>query len=605
MRGAAHLRHQLIETTVIASEHHDHAVPWKSHDTIQRETARIQQDLLRTNVIISSRSSTPTRLRAKSSTPTRLRARPSSPTRPVIREKTSVSGEPASSNRYTSRASTPTSLFSIPNQSTRDKPPAVVSDDEDFDDVWSKLRPVQARQKKVDREVVHLSPRSDLVGSLCGEKDLNCLSFASRGDASKWADFGLLENPPPIQKRPQDAGNAKATEANPKSTTAHVHKRLESSDFKILQAIPVPNEQSPKKSLQAPLASQNDVVETRVSVLCLDLKSKRKEHGNNVVQTDFQDPPLISFIESDNDDDDNAVDVTVSVYKAENTPKPAVTRMGSFMGKYSERLSCIIPKFSSATPATSTSTTPSREQRQGPPSFEEYKPQFSGDDEIEIAPLTRSEKSNVLRDYSLLIEDPAYLHAQQAGFLWQSLVGQHVRFPRHWWNGQRGPPMNDKDETLSPWYHLGSSPVRNHKLLKNIVRNRASSGRLLLHILVRDALSGETVCDLAIGCYHPNARGIRKKQEADRSQEGERNVWMAFRKRTQWSVTVLDQWLKADKDFRSPIGKGSITNHNVRVVYGEKSPLETLFLSESDLLEIISKAPESPALALCESFVFS
>lgn len=565
MRGAALLRHQLIENTVIAHEHehHDHAIYWKSQDIIQREKARIQDDIRHTSStdLISSASSTPTRHRTSSFPKQSL---------------------PCSSTRSSSRESPLTGLPLSPNQSARDKLPAVVSDDDNFDDVWSRLRPVPVREQKVDPDVLDLSARYDSAENLCGERYLSCVSFASRADASKWADSGRLGHLSAIHFRPRGAGHTKTTVLT----------------LKCASSLPV---------------SQNGK-DARASVLIRDQQSKSAHRVNHAARKDHEDVTLLSFFEDDHDDDSGiglSADNDESIRQPFNrSAAPNQSKHLKFLGKYSESLSCIIPKFSSATPATSSSTAQSRAQHQRSPSFEEYKAHFSDDDdEIEITFSARSDQSKTLCGYSFLLQDPAYLHAQQAGLLWQSLVGQHVRFPRHWWNGLRGPPMTigSKEEQLPPWYHLGSCSIRNHQALKRIVRNRASPGRLLLHVLVRDGLSGDIVCDLAVGCYHPNARGIRKTQKPDLSLENTRQVWMAFRNRTRWSVPVIDQWINSEVECRSPIGKNPITNDNILVVYGGKSPLETMLLSEGDLSEVISKAHKScpPALVLCESYVFN
>ncbi len=326
---------------------------------------------------------------------------------------------------------------------------------------------------------------------------------------------------------------------------------------------------------------------------------------NNAVRKTNEDVTLLSFFE--NEDDDSVKDLCAD--DGENVQSllhpTAVGRKSNhlkkLLGKYSESISCIIPNFSSVTPSTS----PSREQRP----LEEYKPHFRDDeDEIEVT-FAPEPSEKTLNDYTFLLQDPAYLHAQQAGFLWQSLVGQHVRFPYHWWNGLRGPPMsrrgNPEDESY-PWYHVGSCAVQNHKALQRIVRNRASPGRVLLHVLVRDALSGDIICDLAVGCYHPNARGIRMTQKADPMKKTTRHVWMAFRNRTRWSVAVIEQWIKSEVQCRSPIGKCPITNGNILFVYGENPPLETLYLSENSLSELHGRANKfyPLPLMLCDSFVF-
>ena len=232
-------------------------------------------------------------------------------------------------------------------------------------------------------------------------------------------------------------------------------------------------------------------------------------------------------------------------------------------------------------------------------------------------PLVSSVEEMPRVDYSMLLADPAYLHAQKAGFLWQSLVGQHVRFPSRWWNGARSPPMRDDPLDSSEWQYRGRYTVRGHDALRKLVRNRGAAGRLLLHIVVQDLMTHKPVQDIAVGCYHPNARGIRKSAAADESLEDCRDVWIAVRKRCSYCVSVLDHLLKQEGDgdkkkfCTSPLGRGRrVTNQNVRVVYGEKPPMETIFCPESEVFERLSSVPTDsvqqscPPLLLLEDFVF-
>lgn len=203
-------------------------------------------------------------------------------------------------------------------------------------------------------------------------------------------------------------------------------------------------------------------------------------------------------------------------------------------------------------------------------------------------------------DYDSLLRDPAYLHAQEAGFLWQSLVGQHVRFPRHWWNGARGPSMG-ADRFVS-WQYLYRMSVPRHKILQKLVNNRASSGRLLLHMIVQDFMTHRPVQDIIIGCFHPNARGVRSTEQPDKSKELDRDIWMAVRK---VNDSVLDS-LWVGLIHKTPLGSGTVDNTNVRVVFGDQPPLETIFIAENELYERLSNTlRKCPALQLLEEFVFS
>ena len=210
-------------------------------------------------------------------------------------------------------------------------------------------------------------------------------------------------------------------------------------------------------------------------------------------------------------------------------------------------------------------------------------------------------------EYEMLMKDPAYRHAQAAGYLWQSLVGQQIRFPSRWWNGARGPPIGEEG---GRWEYVGRYSIPGHRMLKKTVRNRASAGRILLHVIVQDLMTGKPVQDIVVGCFHPNARSIRQSQVAESSKEDSREVWLAVRKRSD-GISVLEPMLKWGA-ARQECGKGpllaKVTNDNVRAIYGDKPPLETIFLPESELFERLTSTNSSretcPPLMLLDEFVF-
>ena len=182
-------------------------------------------------------------------------------------------------------------------------------------------------------------------------------------------------------------------------------------------------------------------------------------------------------------------------------------------------------------------------------------------------------------NYSKLVRDPAYRHALSAGTLWQTLTSQHVRFPGHWWDGDRSPPMGMLEDaygngkSFCSWQYVSRNRVYSDPLLKKRVRNRASPGRILLHVIVRDLMTLLPVQDIAIGCFHPNARGIRRKEEPDPRDEDCREVWMAVRKRSEdESVSVVDRLLTEGRSIEdvaqiSPLGGlPRISNQNMRAV---------------------------------------
>ena len=169
--------------------------------------------------------------------------------------------------------------------------------------------------------------------------------------------------------------------------------------------------------------------------------------------------------------------------------------------------------------------------------------------------------------------------------------------------------------------YFGRQTVQRNRVLNQLVKGRASAGRLLLHIIVQDLMTRTPVQDIAIGCFHPNAKGIRKGDRALKRFEDCRDVWMAVRKRSKDSVSATDSLLYSQSNWdgghcmsRSPLGSGQrVTNTNVRSVFGDKAPLETIFLSEDELYERLASrillptldGAVSPPMAILEEFVFA
>jgi len=232
--------------------------------------------------------------------------------------------------------------------------------------------------------------------------------------------------------------------------------------------------------------------------------------------------------------------------------------------------------------------------------------------EEEEADNSHSLSSPLSKQFDRLQRDPAYLHAQEAGYLWQSLAGQHVRFPRPWFEGARGPPMG----TDALWQYIARHSVHKSPVFTHLVRNRAAPGRLLIHLIVRDLMTGMAVFDLAIGIFHPNARGVRTMKRPEPKDEESRHVWMAIRK-ISGSVSLMDAMLCRGKRLEevakeSPFGKErrSVTNLNMRAVFGDQPPVHTICIQESELYEKLSLAAEldpssanAPALLILKEFL--
>eukprot|EP00538_Stauroneis_constricta_P000457 CAMPEP_0119552500 /NCGR_PEP_ID=MMETSP1352-20130426/5471_1 /TAXON_ID=265584 /ORGANISM="Stauroneis constricta, Strain CCMP1120" /LENGTH=914 /DNA_ID=CAMNT_0007598741 /DNA_START=9 /DNA_END=2753 /DNA_ORIENTATION=+ len=235
---------------------------------------------------------------------------------------------------------------------------------------------------------------------------------------------------------------------------------------------------------------------------------------------------------------------------------------------------------------------------------------------------------------SMTQTDTGFRHALKSGTLWQSLVSQHVRFPKAWWNGARHPPMGvapSIDSTIplgrvsssvsaasestalggtTPgWRYFGRHRVGDNPVLNNqFVKNRGSAGRILLHILVQDMMTLEPVQDIAIGVVHPNARGIRPSNDPyDPQLEDCRDVWMALRSRNS-DTSVVQSLIQGHAEHDSPLGqRKAVNNLNMRVVFGDQPPEQTLFLQETELYDLLSSPDDvhemPPALVLLETYL--
>ncbi len=123
-------------------------------------------------------------------------------------------------------------------------------------------------------------------------------------------------------------------------------------------------------------------------------------------------------------------------------------------------------------------------------------------------------------------------------------------------------------------------------------------------------MTWKPVQDVVIGCFHPNARGIRETKNSDPKEERNRDIWLAVRRRSD-AVSAVDSLLMVGKPWEasnnaSPLGSRTrVANNNVRAVFGEEPPVETVFALESDLYQQLSNvSPGSSApLALLNAYV--
>ena len=229
-------------------------------------------------------------------------------------------------------------------------------------------------------------------------------------------------------------------------------------------------------------------------------------------------------------------------------------------------------------------------------------------------------------------KDEALAHAQRAGPLWRSLVGQHVRFPRSW-EGLLPPssPPLDENKCWSRWFYVARHRVKGDRRLNHPqigVKSRRSGGRILLHLSIRDTFEGHVSREIAVGCFHPNSRGVRHG-EPDPATEDVREVYMAVR----WVVdeggdglpsldldegdygAMIDAFLTQGKtrlDYKtqgSAIGhRKAVTNENVKAILGANPVAKKVELDEDELAEMLSahdgKLSRLPALLLLKSFLY-
>jgi hypothetical protein len=214
--------------------------------------------------------------------------------------------------------------------------------------------------------------------------------------------------------------------------------------------------------------------------------------------------------------------------------------------------------------------------------------------------------------YRELIHDPAFVHACNAGALWQSLVSQHVKMPSSWWNADRRPLLGSQYQR--PWNYVGRHRVEGNQVLNGFVHTRGSAGRVLLHMIVQDLVTLEPVQDIAIGCFHPNARGIRRTAAFDPDLEACRDVWIGVRRRNDDDESVLEALFRKGHGDRpadsSPLGsKYEVDNTNMRVVFGDQPPIQTMYIMESNLFETLSGLMREqslpPALLVMQEYLRS
>ena len=447
-----------------------------------------------------------------------------------------------------------------------------------FSDIWRNCGPVtppRMEQQRAVNESLEYSMDESMVDEV--------RTFQSKGDASQWADGAALVSP-----ADSCGGSPNTQMGRDKAPTmkvkTHYFDHQENYDF-----------------------IENDYIDEfeldDYDEVCHPLYSRKESVAKTTNKA--QPKPLLKR---------NVTPPTCAQENAHQTVPEAPKKRGRQKGSPSASTLKIVSRVALPKPKEEKNISPRStalfdEHRQGPPS-----PDNSFNSSVASSHQEKNHNAHVpsplQMDYDLLLQDPAYRHAQRAGHLWQSLVGHHIRFPSRWWNGARAPPLGlDNDAT---WQYVGRY-ASNDKRLRQFVKNRASPGRLLLHIVMLDLVTCKPLQDICVGCFHPSARGIRETEKANPNWEGVRDLWLAVRKRMS-GVSVMDAHLNIGQEAptKSPLGaKRKVTNQNVRAVFGELPPVETLFVPESYLYELYitalkrHKHAASPPLLLLQEFVFA
>mmetsp|Transcript_14079 Transcript_14079/g.19778 ORF Transcript_14079/g.19778 Transcript_14079/m.19778 type:complete len:774 (+) Transcript_14079:97-2418(+) len=176
-----------------------------------------------------------------------------------------------------------------------------------------------------------------------------------------------------------------------------------------------------------------------------------------------------------------------------------------------------------------------------------------------------------------------YQNQKRTGVLWSHLVRQQAQLAGDWYDNSgfraEGPKAfaalsKQKNPSNLPWRYTRHDRFYSNSILEGFVPDRSSPGRILLHIVVRDE-RGKYVEDLAVGCYHPYAYDLNQVMREDC-----RVLWTAVRKK-------IDSWSKIDTLLDSaqytPLENGmEMKSSDIRAVYGELPPVETVFTSETD-----------------------
>lgn len=152
-----------------------------------------------------------------------------------------------------------------------------------------------------------------------------------------------------------------------------------------------------------------------------------------------------------------------------------------------------------------------------------------------------------------------------------------------------------------------------------------------MRMVIRETHSQQVSREVAIGCFHPNSKGIRKGDPTPEAEDV-REVWMAvrwlietdaheplldFRREGNDYQGVVDGFLMQKRKaldydtMGSALGhRKAVNNENVRAIFGDQAPMTAVDLHEDEVADILmangaKKLADLPALMLLKLFLFS
>jgi len=225
-----------------------------------------------------------------------------------------------------------------------------------------------------------------------------------------------------------------------------------------------------------------------------------------------------------------------------------------------------------------------------------------------------------------LTKSDAYNHAMKCGIIWQSLVGQFVKFPLLWYDGEEpsrpymGCPTKSNKWSFFGRHRTTLNPGDSNNYLRRLIPDENSSGKLVLHIVATDSDSYEPTEDLVVGVFHPNSKGIAPISSddetvgqlfSDQLLNDCRDVWIGHRSRIvpvngRRNATRIESLLhysnKRSVD-KSPLGPknnqgipSQVDNINMDGIFGHGPPKATIFVPENKLHRLLEQTSSSAPL---------